>query len=223
MQSVANSCGVRVEARPQAGARGISLLIDAHGREGSLRFVSQHCNHMRRSLRNAERFNSFELTESGGTRCQCIRLSDAPARAIDAHREKVLSLSNNNRVIIIIGPTGCGKSTGVPAIFLNAPGMHLRRICCTEPRRVAAAALANHVAEQSNVRLGDVVGYAIGGVHEYRKGHTELTYMTTAIAMLQFLSDYVGYTHLIVDEVHERSVFVDILLTIVKLHHLKVN
>ena len=47
--------------------------------------------------------------------------------------------------------------------------------------------------------------------------------MTTAIAMLHCLEDCIPYTHLIIDEVHERSVYVDILLCILKLHHLKAN
>lgn len=79
------------------------------------------------------------------------------------------------------------------------------------------------MAELSNTRLGDEVGYAIGGAHEYRKGVTQLLYMTTAIAMMQFLQSTVPYTILIIDEVHERSIFVDVLLTLLKLHHLRKN
>jgi len=61
-----------------------------------------------------------------------------------------------NRIIIVIGETGSGKTTQIPQYLLEMGfGSHIKgRICCTQPRRVAAMSVAKRVAEELDVKLG---------------------------------------------------------------------
>jgi len=130
--------------------------------------------------------------------------------------------SSSSRVCCIMGEAGCGKSTQIPQLILEeaASRQQPARIVVTQPRRVAALALAQRVAfelGEGDDTLGKYVGYRIGG--ESKPGEY-IDYCTTGY-LLQLLvnapQELARYTHVVLDEVHERSAESDMLCLVVKL------
>mmetsp|Transcript_63919 Transcript_63919/g.207765 ORF Transcript_63919/g.207765 Transcript_63919/m.207765 type:complete len:795 (+) Transcript_63919:367-2751(+) len=141
---------------------------------------------------------------------------------VDRYKDDILRAVAAHPVIIIKASTGSGKSTGVPRMMLeDLDLLSPKRIICTQPRRIGATSLAQRLADVCGCAVGEEVGYRIGRASEMQPGRTHLVYQTTAIAIVQFLQGDVPCTHLIVDEVHNRTIFDDILLAIVRAHALK--
>ena len=123
------------------------------------------------------------------------------------------------RVVCLLGETGSGKSTQVPQMILQqARAANLNaRVCVTQPRRVAALNLANRVATELGESIGNSVGYRIGG--ESRPGYN-IDFCTVGYTLQLFLNspeEFGNYTHIILDEVHERSAESDMLCLVVRL------
>lgn len=129
--------------------------------------------------------------------------------------------------MVIVGETGCGKSTQLPQ-FLYEYGYSESKqsndqgpkqiIGVTEPRRIAAISLAARVAEEMGIELGKQVGYSIRFEELYDKNETSIKFMTEGILIREMMNDplLTNYSVIIVDEVHERSVNTDILLSLLK-------
>ena len=140
-------------------------------------------------------------------------------------KDELLDAITDNQVIIICGETGCGKSTQVPAFILEheLSGGRPCKVYCTEPRRISAISLARRVSEELGERKGDVgtfrslVGFAIRLESKFTP-QTRLVYATTGIVMrmLEGSDDLGDITHLVLDEVHERSIDGDFLLIILR-------
>ena len=138
---------------------------------------------------------------------------------IDAHREKILKHIRRHRVTHIQGETGCGKSTRLPRYLLEEAmthGKRLPRIIVTQPRRMAAYTLARRVAAECGESLGGgTVGYRISG--DAIDGR--LCFVTTGYLLQRLVhspTEFANYTHLVLDEVHERGVDADLLSMIIK-------
>ncbi|XP_066602831.1 putative ATP-dependent RNA helicase DHX57 [Prorops nasuta] len=137
--------------------------------------------------------------------------------------DKILDALRNNQIIIISGETGCGKSTQVPQFILddwiinrNESKEHIS-IICTQPRRISAVGVSARVAAERDENIGNTIGYQIR-LESKISNKTRLTFCTTGI-LLQRLSvnpDLTEITHIIVDEVHERSAESDFLLMLLK-------
>ncbi|RPD64692.1 P-loop containing nucleoside triphosphate hydrolase protein [Lentinus tigrinus ALCF2SS1-7] len=132
-----------------------------------------------------------------------------------ASRDQFLDVLKSNRCVIVVGETGCGKTTQLPQFVLDqliATSQGAKAsIIVTQPRRLSAIGVAARVSAE---RLEDgSVGYAIRG--ESKQGpRTKILFCTTGVVLRRLgsgdkLSDV---THVIVDEVHERSVDGDFLL-----------
>jgi len=140
-------------------------------------------------------------------------------------RDEALETIEKNQITILCGETGCGKSTQLPAFILEselAQGRHCK-IYCTEPRRISAISLAQRVSEEMGERKGDVgtsrslVGYAIR-LESQTTANTRLVYATVGIVlrMLERADGLSEITHLVLDEVHERSIDSDFLLIVLR-------
>ncbi|XP_050044993.2 3'-5' RNA helicase YTHDC2-like [Dermacentor andersoni] len=135
-------------------------------------------------------------------------------------RQKLLTTIAQNQVTIIIGETGCGKTTQVPQYLLeqNCSLGNPCRIVCTEPRRLAAVAVAERIATERNEKLGHTVGYQIR-LENRVSPKTLLTVCTNGILLRTLMgndSAMATISHVIVDEVHERDRFTDFLLTVLR-------
>ncbi|KAJ4457818.1 putative ATP-dependent RNA helicase dhx29 [Paratrimastix pyriformis] len=142
---------------------------------------------------------------------------------VEELRPDFLSALQNHSVVIVKGPTGCGKSTQIPQFILDdadAKGMPVS-ILVTQPRRIATRELASRVAGERSTPLGgDQVGFCIGG-HTCRGPATRLVYLTTGVLTAMLMNGGPGLasvTHLILDEVHERTVEMDLALALIKEH-----
>ena len=139
-----------------------------------------------------------------------------------AFREQVLSAVEANPVVVLSGETGCGKSTQLPTFLMENELANGRpcKIYCTQPRRISAVSLARRVAEEMGEgrgKVGGLVGYAIR-LENMVTDQTRLIYATTGIVMrmLERSTELSDVTHLILDEVHERSIESDFLMVVLK-------
>ncbi|XP_017146133.1 putative ATP-dependent RNA helicase DHX57 [Drosophila miranda] len=145
-----------------------------------------------------------------------------------AEIERILALIESSPVVVISGETGCGKSTQVPQFILDNwffRALQLQpketlphvEIICTQPRRLSAIGVAERVAAERLDRIGQLVGYQIRLENKVSQS-TRLSFCTTGILLRRLASDPMlsGVSHVIVDEVHERSEESDFLLLILK-------
>lgn len=93
------------------------------------------------------------------------------------------------------------------------------KVICTQPRRLAAVNIARRVAAELKERVGQTVGYHVGMQRKKTPGVTKITFMTTGIFLMRLVNNpdsLKSYTHLIMDEVHERDLDIDFSLVVVK-------
>ncbi|KAJ4966079.1 hypothetical protein NE237_017928 [Protea cynaroides] len=140
-------------------------------------------------------------------------------------KSNILQLLKENDVLVVCGETGCGKTTQVPQFILDDMiearlGAHCS-IICTQPRRIAAISVAERVAaercEPSPGSNGSLVGFQVR-LDSARNEKTKLLFCTTGILLRKLAGDknLTGITHVVVDEVHERSLLGDFLLIVLK-------
>ncbi|QSH41440.1 ATP-dependent RNA helicase HrpA [Lentisphaerota bacterium ZTH] len=123
----------------------------------------------------------------------------------------------DNQVVIVCGSTGSGKTTQLPKIALEAGGGRLGRIGCTQPRRLAATAMARRVAAELDVASGAEVGYQVR-FDDRTCDKTVIKFMTDGILLAETRNDpdLLQYETLIIDEAHERSLNIDFILGYLK-------
>ena len=136
-----------------------------------------------------------------------------PAFAV---REELLRVIRDNQVIIVVGQTGSGKTTQLTQ-FLHEDGYGKHGLIgCTQPRRVAAMSVAKRVAEEMEVKLGGLVGYAIR-FEDCTSKDTAIKYMTDGVLLRESLTepDLDKYSCIIMDEAHERALNTDVLMGLI--------
>jgi pre-mRNA-splicing factor ATP-dependent RNA helicase DHX16 len=137
---------------------------------------------------------------------------------IYAYRDQFLAALEQYQILVIVGETGSGKTTQLPQ-YLHEAGYTKGglKVGCTQPRRVAAMSVAARVADEMGVKLGNEVGYSIR-FEDSTSDKTVLKYMTDGMLLREFMTepDLGGYSALMIDEAHERTVHTDILLALVK-------
>jgi ATP-dependent helicase HrpA len=147
-----------------------------------------------------------------------LRLDYDPALPITAHRAQILEALARHPVIIVCGATGSGKSTQLPKLCLEAGRARAGLIGHTQPRRIAARALASRLAQELGTSLADaVVGYQVRFTDRTGPA-TRVKLMTDGILLKELESDprLLRYDTLIIDEAHERSLNIDLLLGVLK-------
>ncbi|TKA52525.1 hypothetical protein B0A53_04901 [Rhodotorula sp. CCFEE 5036] len=135
-----------------------------------------------------------------------------------AWRQQFLDAVAQYQVLVIEGETGSGKTTQLPQYLYEAGYCRDgKKIGCTQPRRVAAMSVAARVAEEVGCRVGAEVGYSIR-FEDCTSDKTKIKYMTDGMLLREFLTepDLAGYSCMIIDEAHERTLSTDILLGLVK-------
>jgi len=145
-----------------------------------------------------------------------------PDLPVSARRDDILAALRNNRVLILCGETGSGKTTQIPKMCLEArigseaarPG---RLIGCTQPRRIAARSVAARIAQELGSELGGLVGYKVRFTDQVRHD-TAIKVMTDGILLAESQGDplLTRYDTIIIDEAHERSLNIDFLLGYLK-------
>jgi ATP-dependent helicase HrpA len=133
---------------------------------------------------------------------------------VSARRSEILEAIKNNQVVVIAGATGSGKTTQIPKMCLE---LGRNSIAHTQPRRIAARAVAERIAEELKVDLGDLVGYQVRFTDK-SNAKTKIKVMTDGILLnaMQRNRKLEQYDTIIIDEAHERSLNIDFLLGYLK-------
>lgn len=132
-------------------------------------------------------------------------------------REPLLRAIEEHQILIVIGETGSGKSTQITQYLAESGYAGRGKIGCTQPRRVAAISVARRVAEEAGCRIGSKVGYTIR-FDDCTSRDTVIKYMTDGMLLRECLMDpeLKGYSAIMLDEAHERTVHTDVLFGLLK-------
>ncbi len=211
-----------IEPKPDSGLREARAAIDSgltrdRGRLLGLlsRWRGQPGD---RKLREA-----FEQAVQASIARRQARLQAQPAITLDEQlpiaREatRIIELIKDHQVVVIAGETGSGKPTQLPKLCLAGGRGAAGMIGCTQPRWIAARAVATRVAEELRTPLGTTVGFQVRFTDRVGE-NSQIKFMTDGILLAEIASDrwLSAYDTLIVDEAHERSLNIDFLLGYLK-------
>ncbi|XP_015923278.2 uncharacterized protein [Parasteatoda tepidariorum] len=136
---------------------------------------------------------------------------------IYAKKNLILKKIRKHQVVIIRAETGSGKSTQLAQYLWREQAFCKNGlIICTQPRKIAAIALAKHVSTQIGCSLGDIVGYQVGSTSK-KSPNTGILFVTDITMLKMMVNDELkNVSCIIVDEAHERTVYTDLLLGMIK-------
>ncbi|RMZ81952.1 hypothetical protein DV737_g2342, partial [Chaetothyriales sp. CBS 132003] len=145
-----------------------------------------------------------------------------PVMAEDVQKE-ILEKLNDNDVLVVCANTASGKTTQIPQIILDEALSDGKAASChiaiSQPRRISATSVARRVAKERNESLGQSVGYLVRFDSVMPRPRGSLLYCTAGVLLkrLQSHHDMLGtFSHIIIDEVHERSIITDCTLTLLR-------
>jgi len=146
-----------------------------------------------------------------------VHLEYSPELPVSRHREALKRLIVEHQVVVVSGETGSGKSTQLPKLCLELGRGVVGRIGHTQPRRIAARAIARRLAEETATAEGEVVGHCVR-FDERLAPQARVKVMTDGILLNEIHTDrwLRQYDTIIIDEVHERSLNIDVLLGYLK-------
>ena len=140
-----------------------------------------------------------------------------PELPVSQLKDEIAEAVRDNQVVIIAGETGSGKSTQLPKVCLELGRGVAGQIGHTQPRRIAARAVAERVAQELRTELGTAVGYKVRFT-DASSDDTMIKVMTDGILLAELQRDrqLLRYDTLIIDEAHERSLNIDFILGYLK-------
>ncbi|EPQ32387.1 uncharacterized protein PFL1_00583 [Pseudozyma flocculosa PF-1] len=177
--------------------------------------------------RSTESEGSFDpsLSSSIATENAGLGVQDARQNLpIFKQRDTLLYMVERYPVTVVVGQTGCGKTTQLPQFLFEAGWASSgHQIACTQPRRVAATSVAARVAQEVGTVLGEEVGYTIRFEDCSHPSRTRIKYLTDGMLFRECMRDPLlsKYSVIMIDEAHERGAYTDMLLAILKKIHRK--
>ncbi|MBQ4336638.1 MAG: ATP-dependent RNA helicase HrpA [Lentisphaeria bacterium] len=143
-----------------------------------------------------------------------LQLRFPAALPVSGRISEICELWRKHQVIMLGGDTGSGKTTQLPKA---AALLGCRHVGITQPRRIAAVAMARRVAEECGTECGKGVGYQVRFDNNVSP-ETRIKFMTDGILLAETRNDRQlrKYDAIIIDEAHERSLNIDFLLGYLK-------
>ena len=145
------------------------------------------------------------------------RIAYPPELPVSQRADEIERAIRDHRVVIVCGETGSGKTTQLPKICIAA-GRGIRGLIGhTQPRRIAARAVATRIAHEIGQPVGEAVGFKVRFT-DHTKPDAWVKIMTDGILLAETQGDrdLAAYDTIIVDEAHERSLNIDFLLGYLK-------
>ena len=188
--------------------------------------LSRDRHYLQQALKRPEKFGGIEAVQQKYQRSHeryLARLATLPAPTYSGDlpvHEKLAELKtaiDQHQVVIIAGETGSGKTTQIPKICLELGRGVAGLIGHTQPRRLAARAVAERIAEELGSNIGEAVGYKVR-FNDKTRPESHIKLMTDGIMLAETQTDrYLSqYDTIIIDEAHERSLNIDFLLGYLK-------
>ncbi len=136
-----------------------------------------------------------------------------PELPIYGYRERIIELLRHRQVMVLCGETGSGKSTQLPKLCIEAGFGRHGWIGHTQPRRLAARSIAHRLADELGSRVGQAVGYKVR-FNDQTAPTSLIKLMTDGVLLAEIQRDRFldAYDCIIVDEAHERSLNIDLLM-----------
>ena len=146
-----------------------------------------------------------------------LNIAYPPQLPVSGRIDELRTLLQRHQVLIVAGETGSGKTTQLPKLCLELGRGSSGLIGHTQPRRLAAQAVAQRLTEELGVPPGSVVGYQVRFT-DTSSEHTRIKIMTDGILLAETRNDpqLRRYDTIIIDEAHERSLNIDFLLGYLK-------
>ena len=193
-----------------------SLLVDA-------RRLRQRIDRARASQAGAQAWQRLSADVDAAVARAAARAAKRPEiryppeLPVSQRADEIVDAIRKHQVVIVSGATGSGKTTQLPKIALAAGRGTRGIIGHTQPRRIAARAVATRIAEELATPLGEAVGYKVRFTDQ-TKPDAFVKLMTDGILLAETQRDrsLCDYDTIIVDEAHERSLNIDFLLGYLK-------
>ncbi|KAI1319375.1 hypothetical protein EDD11_004241 [Mortierella claussenii] len=188
--------------------------------------------------KSARLFDQFQAYQKNPS---LARLRDSRAGLpIAQYVEEITTKIRENDVVVLVGQTGCGKTTQLPQIiledYIKSRQGGVCNIICTQPRRIAAISVAQRVAVERGERVGQSIGYQVRFDNQPPTPGGSVLYCTTGIFLRMMHNEggngsthgasgaagtashdpLRGVSHIVVDEVHERDIDTDFLLVLLR-------
>lgn len=144
-------------------------------------------------------------------------VSDPARFPVDLITDEVVAALTERGTAVVVAPPGAGKTTRLPLAVLDVPFVGRGSIILTQPRRLAARMAAERLADTIGERIGHTVGLRTGDETTV-SAHTKLTVMTEGVLVRMLLSDATlgGVSSVLLDEVHERSLDIDLAMALLR-------
>ena len=139
------------------------------------------------------------------------------ALPVDETLDDLLAALRARGNAVLQAPPGAGKTTRVPPALAASGVAGPGQIVILEPRRIAARAAARRIAEEQGWTLGQEVGWQIRFERNFTRD-TRILFVTEGILVQRLQRDPFldGIGAVIFDEFHERSLFADLALALVR-------
>ncbi len=140
--------------------------------------------------------------------------SDKQSLPIDQYLPEIINKLQAGPSVVLTAAPGAGKTTRVPPGLFN---LAKKKIAVLEPRRIAAVSAAHRIADENHWKLGQEVGFEVRFDRTISQ-NTKIVFLTEALLLRKMSADRTlsEFDLIILDEFHERSIYTDVALGLIK-------